>query len=990
MARLKWFQFLVLSIFLLTGFQAQALEKFFRNSAGEQLIAFQQNQMWFVKVIRLNASRWPELVEEKQYQDWRQVENLVQQGRFVADLAAALEITSSAGFELRENSVVETSEGEVLWKAENQWSWDWEVKYAEWLQNHVDVEFFKKYNIKTDCADVQYYLRWIFSRIYKLPMASRLPGGSYLTQNSMKAEWAKLPTHEIWHKDKRFLAAMVYLTRLVYTHTLYRDSYPVELNATALLPGAFYLTISGKSGHTMVIYRQTPATSGVRILVMSSTVPREVRVLYSHRPVAGEYAVGKAAMLRMRWPRIANGQVSLVDEKKMPYYSTQQFELQNPNINRILNPNPNWHIEYDDAVQLVSELLKQRKVAVQDGYKVCFPNKCDLAGSDWDNHSTPSRDRRIREAMIYFDDELATEYSRYAERSEKEIIFEYEGEGYNLKNLRYLFELNHPSIDPNHSLERRWPLGPKRFTQAISERILDSLKSRREKIQKSNQLCRAPQNCAVGSENFKNLNLHQTTEEILSYQDHLNGYSNFYPEQKNLFDSVSKSPFFDGVSQRSFEQWMHLLLFSSHDPRSKPEHKEGDYEDSFVRLKLEPSERIYDSTKSGLIFVRKSDEYILYQIRNQQLMTFHIVGPEEKIKDYDTKTEEVLVCVSEGCAFYNYNTKQKIFDLPSEFVGDHISISRHPGAIIAREYVTENDNSYSRNIKVYDLKKKKIIFSLANGEKIARFSLTNDLNLYSYEIYTDHQLTSSQKYLLELQKTNQGAIETAFFVSLDAVEDYVISSRYLFTKSGYQMVLFDLNDPEKIIYLGFLKSVGRTGIISKIFENKYNRFYRVAFDEKSMRFHESEITELTPYKFGESLAGDHSVSYFFSSNSNHILEIDHSEEKPAKLDYRILVQNEQAFKMAGSYTTYAKLTPEGMRYQTRHATKGALTGWTSSYLDLYPLLNHPDAYAFKSYNEQWYHYIYLISQPQMSLLNSYFELTATGLLHNSNEIWLLK
>lgn len=986
MARLKWFQFLVLSVFLFAGFQVQALEKFFRNSAGEQLIAFQQNQIWFVKVIRLNANRWPELVEEKQYQDWLQVENLVQQGRFVADLSAALEITPSAGFELRENSAVETSEGEVLWKAENQWSWDWEVKYAEWLQNHVDVEFFKKYNIKTDCADVQYYLRWIFSRIYKLPMASRLPGGGYLTQNSMKAEWEKLPTHEVWHKDKRFLAAMVYLTRLVYTHTLYRDSYPVELNATALLPGAFYLTISGKSGHTMVIYRQTPATSGVRILVMSSTVPREVRVLSSHRPVSGGYAAGKAAMLRMRWPRIANGQVSLVDEKKMPYYSTQQFELQDPNINRILNPNPNWDVEYDDAVQLVSELLKQRKIAVQDGYKICFPNKCDPAGSDWDNHSTPSRDRRIREALSYFDYELATEYSRYAERSEKEIVFEYEGEGYNLKNLRYLFEMNHPSIDPNHSLERRWPLGPKRFIQAISERLIDSLKSRREKIQKSNQLCRVPQNCAVETEAFKSLNLHQIVYEILSYPDHLNQYSSFYPNQKNLFDSVKKTSFFDGVSEQSFEQWMHLLRFSSHDPRSKPEHKEGNYEDSFVRLKLEPSERIYDSTKSGFIFVKKSDEYILYQIRNQQLMIFHIVGPEEKIKDYDTKTEEVLVCISGGCAFYNYNTKQKIFDLPNEFVGDHISIVRHSEAVVAIEYVTENSNPYKRNIKVYDLKKKKIIFSLANGEKIANFSISKDLKLCSYSIYADDFL-SAQKYLLDLQKPNQVATEIPFFISLDGVEDYVIGSRYLFTKVDRQMVLFDLNDSDKNIYLGLLSSTGRTGILSKNIEDKYNQFYQVSFDEKSMRFYESEITDLTRYKFTQPLNGEQSVLYFFSSNSNHILEIDNSGEK---IDYRVSVQNEVVFKTTGSYTTYAKLTPEGIKYQIRHATKGPVTGWTDSYLDLHPLINHPDTYAFKSYSEKWYHYIYLINQPQVSLLNLYFELTTTGLLHNSNEIWLLK
>ena len=110
----------MLLIFLLTSLQAKAGEKFFSNSLGEKLIAFQQNQLWFVKVIRFNSDRWPELIEQKEFKLWSQVENFVQQKRFVTDFSQSLEFSRTVGAELRQTSLLENSENAVLWIAENQ------------------------------------------------------------------------------------------------------------------------------------------------------------------------------------------------------------------------------------------------------------------------------------------------------------------------------------------------------------------------------------------------------------------------------------------------------------------------------------------------------------------------------------------------------------------------------------------------------------------------------------------------------------------------------------------------------------------------------------------------------------------------------------------------------------------------------------------------------------------------------------------------------
>ena len=40
--------------------------------------------------------------------------------------------------------------GAVLWKATQKWSWDWELKYSQWVIDNVDSNFFVLHQIQND------------------------------------------------------------------------------------------------------------------------------------------------------------------------------------------------------------------------------------------------------------------------------------------------------------------------------------------------------------------------------------------------------------------------------------------------------------------------------------------------------------------------------------------------------------------------------------------------------------------------------------------------------------------------------------------------------------------------------------------------------------------------------------------------------------------------------------------------------------------------
>lgn len=360
--------------------------------------------------------------------------------------------------------------GQSLWTVRNEWSWDWEKKYSDWIQSEFNVNFFG-IDLATDCADAIYAARWIFARQFGLPAANHLGGsGVVMSQETMKSEWASLPTDENWRKDKRFLAALDYLLQLTYTEILMEDSYPIAIKAESLFPGAHFSYIYG---HNLLVTQLRSGEGGEAPLVtMNSTTPRGFRrlavseFLDPNQPVSGGFS-------RFRWPERRDNQAwALRAAESMPFYSREQFSpqfVEEDLFDEAVNHRVASKYQVSPEKKMYSLLgsvyakFQDRKLQVEEGARACFPNRCPQGSRNYFDFSTPERDLRILSQIQQVDGWLA----KYPNLQRSFDLFtwnntiEVDGEyfrtyTFRLSELMAKWRTEHYSSDPNVSRNHRW------------------------------------------------------------------------------------------------------------------------------------------------------------------------------------------------------------------------------------------------------------------------------------------------------------------------------------------------------------------------------------------------------------------------------------------------------------------------------------------------------------------------------------------------------
>lgn len=417
--------------------------------------------------------------------------------RFFTSGEAARTATALRGLSLRDplnpadGRELRASAGATgLWTASERWSWEWEKRFADWIAAEVDAKFFEKHGLATDCADVLYALRWIFARMHKLEMASRLAGsGDYFTHRSVRASWSSLPTAEDWSQDRRFRAALNYLLDNTFTHSLMTDSYPIKISREAVFEGVYHLDIFRDTGHTQILHRvDTRGQSILPFLIIQSTVPRKVRELsvagfwYPEQPKPG-----KGGLLRMRWPAFTSRGVSLAASEKMPFYSLEQYGPDfrrsektpyNQEVYLRLNPTLDFRKVMAEAWDSVKAMFRARVAIVEDGYAHCSRVSCAPGTPDEDLWSTPTRDGRITELLQQIDSirMLLNDHSDQGPLNDPVVTLF--GETYSLGMLVQTWRDKRYSSDPNVAPERRWAVsangvlawGQEKLKGAVEER----------------------------------------------------------------------------------------------------------------------------------------------------------------------------------------------------------------------------------------------------------------------------------------------------------------------------------------------------------------------------------------------------------------------------------------------------------------------------------------------------------------------------------------
>jgi len=287
-----------------------------------------------------------------------------------------------------------------VWVVLREWSLEEEERYAEWIRNHVDPDFFVRHRMTTDCADVPYALRFIYARTRYLPQGVHSPSGTVF--GNWRKDFAHRPRHRDWGQDPRFRAALQFVIQgFTLGRCVPQDTYPIKIwpQDGFLRPG----TVFTNSKHSGVVYTIEPS-SFFPIKCAYSTLPPKIRPLiminYEEELTYDDIGMG---LVNWNWWRRdpATGNCDIVPDEEMPGYSREQYD--HP-VDLALRLQKAYSIIRTDKEKALDESMKSlraelelRVEVVNEGYAAYRGTKNRATDSNlYDNYSTPGRDARLR------------------------------------------------------------------------------------------------------------------------------------------------------------------------------------------------------------------------------------------------------------------------------------------------------------------------------------------------------------------------------------------------------------------------------------------------------------------------------------------------------------------------------------------------------------------------------------------------------------------
>jgi hypothetical protein len=353
-----------------------------------------------------------------------------------------------------------------IWKVgDHRWTIEEEENYARWVEANITEDFFIRYKIPVDCADVPYAIRWIYARIAHLPAAATTKDDKLIGHWS--TDWGHLPTHSEWHKDIRFRKALFHMLTETTTRTLPLDTYPIRIDRDSVTPGTvFFVTeshsgvigrvvLDGSSAHPLQTWEATTPAKLHKLSGRDFLTPRPESTIYS-------------GLVKFRWPIFENGIWKYLPVKEHPFYSLEQYstsfsEGYSDFVEAVAKRIDPTHYDPWEKMEKVLEAttyyLMDRVPVVLEGYKKCHRGGCPEGSALWEIHSTPGRDGRIILMMDYlhqtiesnhFDQEVVNEKMKAISipiKKDQTITF------YHLYQ-NYLWLSPHPQ----DSVEARWGL----------------------------------------------------------------------------------------------------------------------------------------------------------------------------------------------------------------------------------------------------------------------------------------------------------------------------------------------------------------------------------------------------------------------------------------------------------------------------------------------------------------------------------------------------
>ena len=294
-----------------------------------------------------------------------------------------------------------SSSSAMVWKSENTWDKVWEKRYQHWVKNNWNEEFFmneKKpiyYKYEHDCADAVYAMRLVFAYENKLPFVVNNASKPGKTISNGKTRWDKYP------EAVRVRKFMDYVADMTSTKSLRHDTYPISLDQ--IKPGDIYVA-PGVHSYQIVNITETGVAE-----VMSSTTPKAARFL-DRIPSFPFYVPEDNKRYSDGYRRFIQPQNIKKSLKKQPGYNIEQF--------KIAASIKHDYVRFTDIIASALGKRKEkadektlrlmiamcmyandRSVYVYDALwhlqKIRKKGRKCMTRREYDNYSTPSRDRRL-------------------------------------------------------------------------------------------------------------------------------------------------------------------------------------------------------------------------------------------------------------------------------------------------------------------------------------------------------------------------------------------------------------------------------------------------------------------------------------------------------------------------------------------------------------------------------------------------------------------
>jgi hypothetical protein len=297
-----------------------------------------------------------------------------------------------------------------IWMIDHQWTAKDEDDYANWIAANAKADMLAGGGVDVDCADFAITLRWIYAHDHHLPAAQTLAGSGELFGSwESTTAWDALPANDDWRKDERFKAALRYVLGATFTHSLYKDLYPVTIDNANVTPGTIFLSLRTESGHTQTIYNV--GTGGA-----CDDTKFCISTIWGNEPASEQGFITELVPTRMdqadggfmkhRWPEKGAAGWALRDPTQMSGYSLEQFTWDDAQyleqISARLGLWANAEERFEMEADAIANTLTDRLRVTERGYFLCSLVPCapgDINDVAW---STPGRDSRLKKSLKSF------------------------------------------------------------------------------------------------------------------------------------------------------------------------------------------------------------------------------------------------------------------------------------------------------------------------------------------------------------------------------------------------------------------------------------------------------------------------------------------------------------------------------------------------------------------------------------------------------------